>query len=131
VYVLGPGDRVADAIDAAGGSAAGADIESVNLAAPLIDGSRVYLPEFGEEVPFPPTPVFAPVGGSDTAVGPIEVNTADVQSLQRLPGIGPATAQAIVVERERNGPFVSFGDLERVPGIGPAKLAALDGLIVT
>lgn len=131
VYVLDTGDRVADAIDAAGGLAVGGDAGSVNLAAPLIDGSRIYLPEFGEEVPIPPTPVVAPVAGSDALVGPVEVNTADAEALERLPGIGPAIAQAIVAERERNGPFVSFGDLERVPGIGPSKLAALDGLVVT
>lgn len=131
VYRLGSGERVADAVDAAGGVTADADSGSVNLAAPLIDGSRIYVPEFGEEVSLPVTPALVSVVADDVTVGPVDVNTADARTLEQLPGVGPAIAQAIVTERERNGPFVSFGELERVPGIGPAKLAALDGLVVT
>jgi len=131
VYVVDAGDRVADAIAAAGGSTVDADVGSVNLAAPLIDGSRIYLPEFGEEVVAPVTQAVATRAEGEAVAGPVDVNTADLGELEQLPGVGPATAQAIVAERDRNGPFVSFGDLERVPGIGPAKLAALDGLVVT
>lgn len=131
VYRLGGADRVADAIEAAGGATSDADAGSVNLAAPLIDGSRVYLPEFGEAVPISVTPAPGSVEEDGASGLPVDVNTADARALEQLPGVGPATAQAIVAERERNGPFVSFGDLDRVPGIGPAKLAALDGLVVT
>ena len=55
----------------------------------------------------------------------MNVNTATAAELESLPGVGPATAAAIVDDRTRNGPFASVDDLERVPGIGPAKLAAL------
>jgi competence protein ComEA len=56
---------------------------------------------------------------------PIDLNTATASELETLPGVGPATAAAIVDDRERHGPFAAVGDLERVPGIGPAKLAAI------
>ena len=59
------------------------------------------------------------------------MNRAPARELETLPGVGPATAAAIVAEPERNGPFASFEDLERVPGIGPAKLAGLVGLVIT
>jgi competence protein ComEA len=62
---------------------------------------------------------------------PIDVNVATADELEALPGVGPATATAIVTERERNGPFLDVDDLDRVPGIGPAKLDALRDLVVT
>lgn len=131
VHELDADGRVADAIELAGGVTIDADPGSINLAAPLADGSRIYVPVVGEE----PPPVSAVVSSGDerdvAAIGPIDVNSADARLLETLPGIGPATAAAILTERERNGPFASFDDLERVPGIGPAKLAALDGLITT
>ena len=64
-------------------------------------------------------------GGIDRASGPVDLNTATAADLETLPGVGPATAAAIVDDRTRNGPFASVDDLDRVPGIGPAKLAAL------
>lgn len=131
VHELPADARVADAIDLAGGVTLEADPEVINLAAPLHDGSRIYVPMVGEEAP-PPSEV-VPVGdsGTDIAPGPVDVNAADARTLETLPGIGPATAAAILTERDRNGPFASFEDLERVPGIGPAKLAALEGLVTT
>lgn len=134
VFELPASSRVADAIDRAGGPSADADVGALNLAAPLVDGTRVYVPEVGEDVPIA---VAAPgldptASGVDTMpAGPIDVNRASARELETLPGVGPATAAAIVTERDRNGPFVSFADLERVPGIGPAKLAAMDGLVAT
>ena len=59
----------------------------------------------------------------------VAINDAPVDELDTLPGVGPSTAQAIVDERERNGPFATVDELERVPGIGPAKLEALRGLV--
>ncbi len=128
VYVLTPGARVRDAVVAAGGPAAEADWNALNLAAVVVDGTRVYVPAVGEEVV-----EVGPVGAGDGAqpVGPIDVNRASVEQLETLPGVGPATATAIVTERERNGPFVNVDDLDRVPGIGPAKLAALRDLVTT
>jgi competence protein ComEA len=130
VYALGADARVRDAIVAAGGPAETADWDSLNLAASLADGTRVYVPTVGEVVPPPVTT--APVGPVESVIaGPIDVNLARADELDALPGVGPATAAAIVTERERNGPFVDVDDLDRVPGIGPAKLEALRGLVTT
>jgi competence protein ComEA len=129
VYELEPGSRVHAAIAAAGGATSDADADALNLAAEVVDGSRVYVPVVGEELP----PIAEPVGGDEPAGPPaaVDVNRATAAELDVLPGVGPATAAAIVTERERNGPFVSVDDLERVPGIGPAKLDALRELVVT
>lgn len=128
VYELLPGARVRDAVAAAGGPTENADWNVVNLAALAIDGSRVYVPAVGEDLPAEPAVGADAVLG---APGPVDVNRATVPELERLPGVGPATAAAIVTDRERNGPFVTVDDLERVPGIGPAKLAALRDLVAT
>lgn len=129
VYELVPGARVRDAVVAAGGPTGDADWNLLNLAAVVGDASRVYVPVVGEELP-PEV-----VGASPDALGapgtPIDVNRATAEELDELPGVGPATAAAIVVERDRNGPFVDVDDLDRVPGIGPAKLAALRDLVTT
>lgn len=138
IYTLDAGSRVADAIDAAGGVSGDGDPDTLNLAAPLSDGARIYVPAAGEVDPasVAATPVTAPPAiGSDggrtggAPAGPINLNTADVDVLETLPGVGPATAAAIVDDRQRNGPFASVDDLERVRGIGPAKLAALIDLV--
>jgi competence protein ComEA len=127
VYDVAPGARVHVAIEAAGGAAAGSDVSALNLAAPLTDGERVYVPLVGEAVP-PAPAVAAPVLGT-TPVGPVDLNRATAAELDALPGIGPATAQAIVTHREENGPFASIDDLEAVRGIGPAKLEAIRALV--
>jgi competence protein ComEA len=132
IFELPARSRVADAIDRAGGPAAGADPGALNLAAPLVDGTRIYVPVAGEDVPIEVTAVDPGASEVDAeGAGPIDVNRASTAELEMLPGVGPATAAAIVTERDRNGPFVSFEDLERVSGIGPAKLAALEGLVTT
>lgn len=128
VYELAPGARVRDAIAAAGGAGTGADANALNLAAVVVDASRVYVPAVGEEVPSSAAPPVSPV---DVASGPVDLNRASVEQLDELPGIGPATANAIVTERDRNGPFLDVDGLDRVPGIGPAKLAALRDLVTT
>lgn len=131
VVRLAPGARVVDALDAAGGAVPGADLDRLNLAAPLTDGVRVAVPRVGEPaVPLDPA---APGSGAGTAdgapSGPIDVNTAGEAELETLPGIGPTLAAAIVAERERNGPFRSVDDLERVRGIGSGRLDALRDLV--
>lgn len=125
VYELLPGARVRDAVVAAGGPTAEADWNALNLAAVVADASRVYVPVVGEDVVIESPSEVAP------AAGPVDVNRATVDELDQLPGIGPATAAAIVTERERNGPFAGVDDLDRVPGIGPAKLEALRDLVTT
>jgi competence protein ComEA len=125
VHELPPGARVIDAVEASGGLTPDADPGAVNLAAALVDGSQVYVPRIGE-VP-PPQP--AGPGGDEAAAGPIDVNTADAALLETLPGVGPATATAIIDHRERHGPFTSVDGLLDVRGIGEAKLAALRDLV--
>src|SRR5699024_2497655 len=123
---LAPGDRIADAIDAAGGAAAAADLDRVNLAAPVEDGQRVYVPAAGETPPAVPQQSQAS-GEAGTGGGPavVNVNTASSDELETLPGIGPARAADIIDHREQEGPFRSVQDLLQVPGIGPATLERL------
>jgi len=125
VYRVAAGARVADAVDVAGGALADADVHRLNLAAPVVDGERVYVPRVGEVVPL------ALDGGSsaDDPAGPLDLNTATLEQLDALPGVGPATAQAIVDERERRGGFRSVEELLDVRGIGPAKLEQLRDLV--
>ena len=125
VHQLPAGSRVVDAVEASGGLTADADAGAVNLAAEVVDGSQVYVPRIGE-VPPPPPPG---AGGTEVEAGPVDLNTADVALLETLPGIGPATAAAIVDHRERHGPFASVEGLLEVRGIGEAKLAALRDLV--
>ena len=130
VYDLESGSRVDDAVEGAGGPTPDAELGRINLAALLIDGDQIYVPAVGEDVP-PAAPGSAGAPSETTPSGPIDVNRASAGELESLPGVGPATAAAIVDERDQNGPFSSFDDLERVPGIGPAKLARLVGLVAT
>jgi competence protein ComEA len=125
VHRLPPGSRVVDAVDASGGLLADADAAAVNLAAPLEDGVQVYVPRVGEDPPVSP----AGSGTAGTSAGPIDVNTADATLLETLPGVGPATAAAIIDHRTRHGPFPSVDALLEVRGIGEAKLAALRDLV--
>lgn len=125
VHELPPGSRVIDAVEASGGLTPDADAGSINLAAPLVDGAQVYVPRAGE-VAVPPVAIQAEPGAS---AGPIDINTADATQLETLPGVGPATAAAIIDHRERHGPFASVEGLLDVRGIGEAKLAALRDLV--
>jgi competence protein ComEA len=139
VYALAAGSRVHQALAAAGGLDAGADIDVLNLAAPLRDGDRLYVPHSGQPVPI----VVVPTGGAQSipAVGqtgaigpavpaaPVDLNRASVEELDALPGVGPSTATAIVSYRTQIGPFASVDDLLKVRGIGPAKLDAIRELV--
>ncbi len=127
VYRLAPGSRVVDAVQAAGGLAGDALPDAVNLAALLTDGERVYVPRVGESIP----PLVSVSSASSTAPGPVNLNTATADDLDSLPGIGPATAAAIIDHRDQHGPFVTVDDLADVRGIGPAKVEALRGLVTT
>ena len=122
---LSDGARTVDAISAAGGARGDADVARVNLAARLSDGLRVYVPMIGETA--------APIvdGSSDAAAqGPLNLNAATAEQLDALPGVGPATATAIIAYRRDHGPFGSVDQLLEVPGIGPSKLAQIRSLIV-
>jgi|TARA_Y100000310_G_scaffold195132_2_gene195131 competence protein ComEA len=117
LYRMASTDRVADLIDAAGGPLSVAVPDMLNLAAPLTDGSRVWVPsESDMDDPMPQEPAQA---GDPT----INVNSATPSQLEQLPGVGPSLAASIVEYRSRAGPFRAVDDLLSVPGIGPAKLA--------
>lgn len=128
------GVRLADVVEAAGGLTPRADRARINLAAPVVDGERVFVPAVGQEVP--PVAVGGVPGAAGTnatpgdptgtgVAGPVNLNTATLAELDTLPGVGPATAQAIIDHREEQGPFQSVEDLLDVRGIGDAKLAEL------
>ncbi len=130
VYELATGRRVDDALAAAGGPRPDADANALNLAAPLIDGDRIEVPVLGQAGAATATPdagvTHAAVADAATAVPePVDLNVATASELEALPGIGPATATAIVEYRTQTGPFGSVDQLVEVPGIGPAKLDAI------
>jgi competence protein ComEA len=135
VYEFRSGQRVIDAIGAAGGERRDAALEGLNLAAPLADGTQVLVPERSPDAqPNGQPGVGTSADGASGAVGSgmvatINVNTADVTELQELPGIGEVLSQAIVDYRTQNGPFGSVDELEDVSGIGPATLADIRDLV--
>lgn len=127
VYRLAATSRVVDLVEAAGGLAPDADPDQVLLAAPLADGERVYVPRHGETVA--PAGPSAPSGPEPGPAALLDLNTATRAELDTLPGVGPATADAIVGHREANGPFGTIDELLDVRGIGPAKLEAIRPLV--
>ncbi len=132
VYELPAGSRVDDAVLAAGGPTADADLDAVNLAGWLQDGQQVYVPAVGETVP--PTAAAGTQSGTGTDVGadagrPIDLNTATAADLEELPGIGPALAERILDWRTENGGFTSVDQLDDVSGIGPATMDRLRDLV--
>jgi competence protein ComEA len=122
LYRLPHGSRIADAIARAGGATRRAELDLVNLAAPLADGEQVLVPTRGAAP--------AGVGGSSAPTAPVDLNSATVEQLDALPGIGPVTAQKIVDYRQTHGPFTSVDELDAIPGIGPARIENLRGLVV-
>ena len=134
VYRLRLGSRVVDGIAAAGGATSAANLDVINLATVLNEGEQLYVPKRGEK---PHTITGRPQSGSSTTSGGvstgsgsnatqvININLASVVELEQLPGVGPATAKAIVAYREKNGAFQTVEDLLKVRGIGPAKLSEI------
>lgn len=131
VYEMPAGARVVDALAAAGGPTADADVDALNLAAPVLDGDRIVVPVPGDDPAVGGHVHAAGDASSGVPAGPIDLNSATVAELETLPGVGPATAAAIIDERDSGGPFAAVDDLERVRGIGPAKLEALRDLVTT
>lgn len=120
VYAL-PGDsRVIDAIKAAGNSLIGTDLSELNLARVIRDGEQIYVSPT-EKTKIPVGRKFAVKKVEPT--GPININRATAKQFEKLNGIGPVLAKAIVDYRATNGPFITLEDLDKVSGIGPAKFA--------
>jgi competence protein ComEA len=127
LYRLPEGSRVDDAIGLAGGAKPKAALDSVNLAAPVADGQQVVVP------------LRSAAGGSPTASGStgegppgggkVSLNSATLEQLDELPGVGPVTAQQILDYRAANGAFRSVDELDAVPGIGPSRLEQLRPLV--
>jgi len=140
LYEFAEGARVQDAIDAAGGLITSANVDAINLAALLVDGEQLSIPyKAGEE----------PVAGANNSSGPdlpnsntndsnssnsensdlININTASLEELDSLPGIGPTTAQRIIDYRDANGPFTTIDEIMDVSGIGPSTYDEIKDLI--
>ncbi len=119
VYEFASGDRVIDAVNRAGGPRKGADLTTLNLAAPLTDGTQIVIPKPGAMVPGGAGPDAGTASGG-TAL--ININSASETELEELPGVGPVTAAAIIDYRTQNGPFTTVDDLIDVSGIGPSTL---------
>lgn len=157
VYTLPAQGRTVDAIAAASGAAADADLDRVNLAGTLSDGVQIYVPHRGETAApaqIQPNGGTANAGQGNAANGasqggtqpqpartltasgsaqkgstPVNINTATAEELQSLPRIGPAMAQRIIAWREAHGGFRSVDELDAVPGIGPSMLENLRPLV--
>jgi competence protein ComEA len=118
VYTLAANSRVIDAIKAAGDSAPGADLSTINLARVLSDGEQIYVD----------APIINSAGkrvSKTVHSGPINVNRATAAQLDSLDGIGPVIAKRIIEYRKVNGPFATVEDLQKVSGIGTAKFAII------
>lgn len=141
LVTLAPGMRVSDAVDAAGGPLAGADLIGLNMARKVTDGEQILV---GIASPPGTTPVMgssissssggearAPaVDGTSTAPKElVNLNSATVEQFETLPGVGPVTASAIIAWRDANGRFTNVEQLGEVDGIGPARLAKLHDLV--
>ena len=128
VYQMKAGDRVKDAIDAAGGLTAEADSQKVNLAQRVEDQMVIVVPKVGEEAEA------LPAGTTSKEVakeGKVNINTATVEELKTLKGVGEKKAEAIIEYRKKNGSFKTKEDLMKVRGIGKKLFESFEERIVT
>ncbi|MBX9981804.1 MAG: hypothetical protein CK429_11065 [Mycobacterium sp.] len=143
LVTLAPGARIADALQAAGGPVDGADTVGLNMARPLGDGEQIVVglaptagkpPVLGSSVGTggPAAPAGGPSTSGRPKPGPrdaVDLNTATVEQLDGLPGVGPVMAAAIVAWRQAHGRFTNVDQLAEVDGIGPARLDKLRSLV--
>lgn len=125
VYLLPTAAIVRDAITAAGGATEEGDLAAINLALPLADGAHVHVPRAGEVAAAPPISGGAGLTASAGGGTRVNINTATIEELDKLPGIGPEKAQRIIEGR----PYAAPEDLKKVAGIGEATFAKLKDLI--
>lgn len=139
VVSLGSDARVQDAIEAAGGATARADLARINLARKVVDGERILVPKPGQKIEEDPAidGSAGAAGGGGTGSGavagapgaPVDLNTATVTELDALPGVGPVLAGRIVEWRQANGRFTTVDDLNEVSGIGDATMEKLRPMV--
>ena len=135
VKELEEGARIEDAINCSGGITSQADISKVNLAYPLEDGQKLYIPNINDKN----TEEYISIGNengvienaSDGSVNNININKATVSELMKIPGVGEALAKRIIDYRKENGKFIKIEDLKNVSGIGDKKFDSLKEYIVT
>ena len=136
VYHLPPGSRWIDAVNLAGGSLSDADLSLVNLAAELVDGQRLWIPQKVDrtqqaadnatQAALKTTATPVPLSSDN----PLNINTATEEELELLPGIGPVRASAITAYRQQNGPFTTIEEIQNVPGISASVFEGIKGLII-
>lgn len=137
VYSFVEGSRVDDAVKAAGGLLAEADTNKINLAAKLEDGQQLQIPDTSGNVPGAaststgPFTVITTPGATQNSSDLVNINTATLDQLDTLPGIGPTIAQKIIDYRTQHGPFANIEDIMNVSGVGPATFDNIKNLITT
>ena len=122
LYRVRGGDRAGDAIRLAGGPSAAADQWAVNLAARVRDGDEIYVPRTGEQAPSAAARRGRRSRATPAPARDVDINTADEQTLGRVPGIGRAIATRIVELRERDGPYASLDELLDAAGMTSGRL---------
>ncbi len=135
LYEFAEGARVQDAIDAAGGLLSSANADAINLAALLTDGQQLDVPykdgaaptESPDALELPGSATEPPSNSVNTDL--ININTASLEELDSLPGIGPTTAQRIIDYRDTNGPFTTIDEIMDVSGVGPSTFDEIKDLI--
>ncbi|MCX6344677.1 MAG: helix-hairpin-helix domain-containing protein [Armatimonadetes bacterium] len=154
VYTLPRGKRIIDAVKAAGGALPDADLQSLNLAEKLVDGSKIFVPSKSQAqpnatpqayMPFNPTSETPPTDNTTSESptkkssksnkfknpgdGVVSINSASIEELQRLPGVGPVTAQKIVDYRKQIGAYKRPDQLKEISGIGPKKFEKMQPFV--
>ncbi|MFF0270301.1 helix-hairpin-helix domain-containing protein [Kribbella sp. NPDC004536] len=119
------GSRVADVLTLAGGALRGVDLTTLNLARQVSDGEQIIVGQPNQPQPTTPPQPSTPPTPTTAQNTPVNLNTATLDQLDALPGVGPVLAQRILDYRTQNGPFTTIDQLQEVPGVGPKKYDSL------
>ncbi len=131
VYPLLPGSRLQDAVNAAGGLMDTADREIINLARLVHDGDKIFIPDINEEMVHSSEDIGEEEKASPTNCEKININTASINELLQLPGIGEVRAKQIIDYREMHGKFTAINEITNIPGIGEDTFTQIKDLIMT